>query len=193
MNLADPFTYYAVYAWLNYVSSGAETSIPMIPIGSCGYLPGFRLGLTPFGPEYFFENFLLCKNQPYYFYLKAGWLSGNTYFGAGFYAEKIVTWNRWSIGARVDLWRQPKLLEHQGNTPFIELNLQKKPNPEDPLYPLSEQHAKHVGMGLSVIGSWKLSGKSGLEAELGYKSNGFVPGESLFAFPIARIYYTLVF
>jgi hypothetical protein len=193
MNLADPFTYYAVYAWLRYIYCGEETSIPMIPIGQAGYLPGARLGLTPFGPEYFFENFLLVKKRPIYFYGKAGSHAGNSYFGAGFYADKIFTWSKGAIGARLDLWRQPKLLTHPGNVPFIEIDFDHAPNREDPLYPLSEQHAMHQGVGLSLIGSCQLSGKSGLEAEVGYKTAGFVPGESLFRAPIARVYYTLVF
>lgn len=193
MNLADPFTYYAIYAWFRYAASGKEMPIPMIPIGNCGYLPSARLGLTPFGPEYFLENFLLHQNRPYYFYLKAGSHAGNTYLGTGFYAEKIVTWNKWALGARLDLWRQPKLLENQGSIPFLELNLKKKPNRKAPIYPLSKQHAMHLGAGLSFIATWKLSERSGLEAELGYKTSGFVPGESLFAEPIARGYYTLVF
>jgi len=84
-------------------------------------------------------------------------------------------------------------LTHPGNVLFIEIDFDQSPNPEDPLYPLSEQHAMHLGAGLSLIGSCQLSGKSGLEAEVGYKTAGFVPGESLFRAPIARVYYTLVF
>ena len=191
INLADPFTYYAIYAWFLYVSSGQEASIPMIPIGKCGYLPGIRLGLTPFGPEYFLENFLVYKNQPYYFYFKGGWNAGNQYFGTGFYADKVATWKNWSIGGRVDLWRQPKLILHQGNIPFLDLNLAQKT--DYPLYPLSEQHKMHLGAGLSAIVSYQLPGRSALQLEAGYKTAGFVPGESLFPFPIARGYYTLYF
>lgn len=193
MNLADPFTYYAIYAWFHYVSTGRESSLPMIPIGKWGYLPGVRLGLTPFGPEYFFENFLRNKNIPIYFYCKAGWNAGNTYVGAGIYSAKIVTWNRWSLGTRIDLWRQPKILTQQGKTPFFDIDPKSKPDRRNPLYPPSAQHAMHLGAGVSLIAAWELSGRSGLEAELGYKTAGFVPGESLYAFPIARVYYSLFF
>ena len=193
INLADPFTYYSVFAWFYYIYSGKETSIPMIPLGICRYLPSVRLGLTPFGPEYFLENFLMWQKKPLYFYFKAGWNGGNTYVGTGFYADKLCTWNRFSFGARVDLWRQPKLLLHQGNIPFLQIDFKDKPNHQNPLYPLSQQHAMHLGVGLSAIFSWRLSPQSGLETELGYKTSGFVPGESLFAFPIVRAYYSLLF
>lgn len=193
MNLADPFTYYALYAWFRYAVSGKEMPIPMIPIGRWGYLPGARLGLTPFGPEYFFENFLLGQNRPYYFYLKAGSHAGNNYYGAGFYADKIVSWGNWAVGARLDLWRQPKILFQQGSIAYAELNLHKSPNRNAPIYSVSQQHAMHQGVGASLITSWRLSSRSGLEAELGYKTCGFVPGESMYAQPIAKGYYSLVF
>lgn len=193
INFADPFTYYALYAWIYYAFFGKEAPIPMIPLWKCGYLPGLRLGLTPFGPEYFLDNFLVFHDRPFYFYCKAGSQSGNTYYGAGFYAEKIYTWSQWSLGARLDLWRQPKLLLNQGRIPFIDLVLEDNKTPEPPLYPSSKQHAMHHGIGLSVIGTYTLSEKCGLEAEAGYKTSGFVPGESLFAAPIARLYYTLIF
>jgi len=68
-----------------------------------------------------------------------------------------------------------------------------KPDRLNPLYPPSAQHAMHLGAGVSLIAAWELSGRSGLEAEIGYKTAGFVPGESLYAFPIARAYYSLFF
>lgn len=193
INLADPFTFYAIYAWLHYVSSGKETTIPMIPIGAYRYLPGLRFGLSPFGPEYFWEHFLVCQKRPYYFYLKAGRHAKNNYFGAGLYVPKIYSLGDWSIGARLDAWRQPKLLLQQGQIPFSEVELSQKPNPQDPLYPYSQQHAMRVGAGLSMIVDYKVSQRTGFEAELGYKAKGFVPGESLFASPIARLYFTLFF
>lgn len=193
INLADPFTYYAIYAWFHYISAGKESSIPMIPIGSYRYLPGLRFALTPFGPEYYIENFLVCKNRPFYFYVKIGRHAQNNYFGMGYYVPKFWSFGNWSIGSRLDAWRQPKLLLGQGQIPYEDINFSQKPDPNNPLYSYAEQHEMRIGAGFSMIVDYKLSSKSGFEAELGYKAQGFVPGESLFAAPIARVYYTLVF
>jgi len=186
MNLADAFTYYSIYAWFHYISSGKESAIPMIPVYGYGWLPGARLGLTPFGPEYFWENYLLKANRPIYFYLKGGRHSLNNYYGLGFYAPKIWTWCRWSLGARFDAWRQPKLLLQPGSVPLTD-------NPETQLYPYSEQHAMRNGLSASLIGAYRTEGRSGFEVELGWKTPGFLPGYALRAAPVARVYYSLFF
>jgi hypothetical protein len=193
MNLGDPFTYYSIYAWLHYVSSGKESKIPMIPLFGYGYLPGIRLGLTPFGPEYFVENFLLKENRPIYFYAKGGRHAKNNYFGLGMYASKIWTVRKWSFGLRFDGWVQPKLLLQQASKNIFEIDFAKPPNSKSPLYPYSEQYDMRVGAAGSVLVSWKIDRLSGLDTELGYKAQGFLPGYSLKASPVVRAYYTLFF
>jgi hypothetical protein len=193
MNLGDAFTYYSVYAWFHYISSGKETSIPMIPVFGYGYLPGIRLGLTPFGPEYFVENFFVKKNQPIYFYAKGGRHAKNNYYGLGMYAPKIWMIGHWAFGLRFDGWWQPKLLLQQGSQNFLEIDLDEKPDPNNPLYSFSQQHAMRLGTAGSVLTSFRITGRSGLEMELGYKTRGFLPGYSLWNSPVTRIYYTLLF
>lgn len=172
INLADPFIYYSIYAWFHYISSGKETKIPMIPIGRVGYLPNLRLGLTPFGPEVFLENYFLDGKKPFYAYITGGHHSDNNYGGAGFYVPHIYDIWKWSFGARVDGWYQPKLL--------------LKPDETD-------QHAMRWGVGGSAVIAWQGDARSGFEAELGYKSKGFLPGYDLLASPVVRLFYTLVF
>ena len=164
----------------------------MIPMWGWGYLPGVRLGLTPFGPEYFIENYLLKGHDPIYFYLKGGAHAGNGYYGLGFYAPKIWSLRGWSLGARFDGWRQPRLLLFQGNVPFLEIDFDVKPDPNDPLYPYSEQHEIRYGAAGSLIGTYQ-GERSGFEAELGYKAQGFLPGYSLRSSPVARLFYRLLF
>lgn len=176
--LADPFTFYSVYAWFRYVATGRETHIPMIHIYGVGYLPTARLGLSPFGPEIFFENYLLKGRNPIYFYLKAGDHANNTYTGFGTYIPKLYIGEKWRFGLRFDAWRQPKLLLFPGSE-------------TGQLYTSDQQHNMHVGLAASIIAGF--SKESGFETELGYKSAGFLPGYSLRAAPTARLYYTLVF
>ncbi len=191
INLGDPFSFYALYAWFHYIDSGKETRIPMIPAWGWGYLPGVRLGLTPFGPEFFVENYLLQGKKPVYFYVKGGRHSENRYGGIGFFAPRIWAKKRWYVGLRFDAWRQPKLLLEPGRVPFEEIDFHVKPDKEDPIYPYSQQHAMRMGAAGSILIAYQ--SRSGFEAELGYKSKGFLPGYSLRASPTIRLFYSLVF
>lgn len=193
VNFADAFTYYSIYAWFRYVITGRETRIPMIPIMGYKYLPGLRMGLTPFGPEYFFENYLLKGRNPYYFYFKGGQHSKNNYFGLGFYAPKIwALAKHFSLGARFDAWRQPKYLQSPGQTPLLDLT-STDPNPTNPLYPYSLQHKMINGVYGSVLVSYRPNRRYGGDVELGWKTPGFLPGNALRTSPIARLFFSLRF
>jgi hypothetical protein len=183
INLLDPFTFYASYSAWHFVMTGKEGSIPMIPIGSYKYLPGARLGLTPFGPEYYLENFLVKDNKPIYFYLRNGKHVGMNYMGLGI--ENPHQWDLGSfqLGYRADLWYQPDI------------------NMQDRQFALS--HFKHTqnlhantsdsrfGASVSLIAQRKLWDRGMLFVQVGGKSRGYVPGESLNASAIVRVGITL--
>jgi hypothetical protein len=190
INFADPCTYYSIYALFRYIAWGRETSIPMI--ASC-YLPNLRLGLTPFGPQVFFENYFLRGKIPIYAYIAGGHHAKNNYYSLGAYAPRLWPVGRWAFGLRGDIWWQPKLLLSQGSTPYSDINFDVKPSVDDPLYSYEERHATRLGAALSAIVTMKSNGKSGIEIEAGYKSIGYLPGYSLWASPTVRLAYTLVF
>lgn len=185
--LADPFTFYAAFSWFLYLSSGEETSIPMI--GSC-YLFDLRLGLSPFGPELFFENYLAWDKRPIYFYAKGGRHAKNGYYGIGAYVPFLYRLEKGSFGFRLDLWRQPKLLLFPGALPFLSIDFDQRPSTENPLYPARERHAMRWGGGASLIAAYRGPCGAGGEAELGYKTEGFLPGYSLKASPVVRLALT---
>lgn len=191
INLGDPFTFYAIYSWFRYIASGKETHIPMIRIYDWGYLPNIRLGLTPFGPEFWIENFLVKDKRPIYFYIKGGRHAKNRYGGLGIYAPKMWKNENCFVGFRFCGFWQPKLLLQEGRVPFEEINFSEKPDKNNPLYPVSDQTTKILGWGGSLIFSFSKS--SGFEVELGLKSSGFIPGYALRSAPTARLFYTLTF
>lgn len=193
INLFDAFTFYAAYAWFHYVFSGKETIIPMIPVWGGKYLPGLRLGLSPFGPEIFVDNYLTIGRTPFYFYVKGGRHSENDYYGLGLYAPRIFHIQKWYFGARFDAWRQPKLLMQPGNILIEQINFDERANPDDPIYPYSQQHEKKVGCAGSLIVFFRGSPRYGFETELGYKTIGYLPGYALRSSPVARLAVTLVF
>lgn len=187
INLIDPFTYYAVFAWGRYLFWGKETPLPMIPIGNYGYLFNIQMGLSPFGVEYFSYHYLVKKERPYSFYLKGGVHAQNTYFGLGCFAPSLWKWNHFSLGFRFDAWRQPELLLFKGEVPLIYVDFRAPPEEIEPIYSEEKQHSQQYGVAASAIASYKVSSFFGLQGELGYKTSGFLPGYSLYASPVVRV------
>lgn len=179
VNLLDPFTYYSIYAWWRYVVSGKKTSIPMIRIGSYQYLPGMRFGLTPFGPEYYLENFLVKDNKPIYFYLRAGHFSDQTYLGFG--VEHAYLWNLESLpwGLRLDCWYQP-------HTAFRDLRFSIQKLHQEGHFK-TQPHNPRLGLALTVIGHKKLWSNGALYFQIGGKTIGFLEGQTLQPSLIARV------
>lgn len=177
LNYADPFTYYALGAWWMYLIWGEQLKIPMIPIGSYGYLPGLRFGLTPFGPEYYLENFLVHEKKPIYFYLRGSEFAGLRSYGFGIEHAYLWTVGDTPWGFRLDAWLQP-------DVPY-------KANSSNNLNTFDYQHQAHYknrfGLALSVIGHIKMTKASSIFFQAGGKTTGFLPGETLCPSAIIRL------
>ncbi|MCI0382300.1 MAG: hypothetical protein L0207_04540 [Chlamydiae bacterium] len=186
INLADPFTYLSVYGWFHFAVTGNPAKVPMIPIGEYRYLPSIRLGLAPFGPEYFVENFLVKDNKPIYFYLKGGKYAGNTYYGAGIEQPYLLNWKGIDIGYRLDLWRQPNVIFKKGALQAFEL-FDLSSNDIPPLYSSSTLNKKIFGFALSAILQKQIRESAfSLYLQPGFKTKGFLPGQALRTAPILR-------
>lgn len=181
VNLLDPFTYYSFVCFWLYVFRGINVDVPMIPIKGVKYLPGFRMGLTPFGPEVFFENYLLAKSNTIYFYLKGGNHASNEYYGMGIEWDEVFQWKKWAFGFTFDAWFQPEMLS---TGPTLEYLL----DAEEDIELVKEDYQKIFGVSGSMIGRYQVIGERvSLFLQLGGKSKGFLPGESLRAAPIVRM------
>ena len=117
INLLDPFQFYAIYTYFKtYLWDGKEEQeFPMIRIGKLKYLPSFHLGLTPFGSEFYFENYFLFKDRILTGYYRQGDKSFNNFYGFGFEGYNLLNNNFIALNAQVDIWDQP-LLELGGET-----------------------------------------------------------------------------
>lgn len=187
INYLDPFTFYAYYAWFKFIVNGKPFEFPMIPIGKYRYLPSLRLGLTPFGPEYFVENFLLREGRPIYFYLKGGRYAGNDYYGFGVEQPYLLHWKGVSIGYRLDAWRQPRVLFQKGALQVFQLEDVSGASSVPPLYSPGTLDKKIVGMAFSLILEKEIEESNfSLYFQPGFKTVGFLPGEALRAAPIVR-------
>ena len=182
----DPFTYFAAFSWLRYIISGYETSIPSFKFSSVSYLPSARLTLTPFGPQYTLDNYIKYNDVPTYAYVKRGRFAGNTFWGVGVSNESLFSYQAHAFGARLDLWQQPKILNwrewekayvgylhKQDPDLFSEEELRHSPSSK-PLRTL------HYGAAGALIYNYALlPERLTMHVELGYKSAGYLAGESL--------------
>ena len=191
INLFDPFTYFSIWSWFHYISSGRDTKIPMIPLWSLDYLFGARLGLTPFGPEIFWENYFSGHGKVYYCYLKSGRHANHTYFGAGVYCPAIWSAGKWDFGLRIDGWRQPQLMLKSGSIPFDEM--QNDAPLRKPLYSSSELNVVRWGAAMSFLAEVHINETYGFVGEAGAKTRGFLPGYSLWGSPVIRLGFSTRF
>lgn len=175
INYAEPFTYLSLYAWWFYLITGKQMQIPMINIGSYGYLPGLRIGLTPFGPEYYVDNFLVSNHKPVYFYLRGGEYAGLRSYGFGIEHAYLWTVDDTPWGFRADIWLQP-------DVPY-------KASSSNNLVTFEPRahYKSRLGASLTFIGHKKISNASALFFQIGGKTTGFLPGETLTPSVIIRL------
>jgi len=180
VNFLDPMIYYSIGSFFYYIFTGKDIKIPMIDIKGVKFLPNFRLGLAPYGPEYFLENFFSYKNRAIYSYLRAGNYNNNTFWGIGLEYPKLYEFNLNTIGFRFDLFHQPKIYSKEAMTIFDRVQVG---------YTSEELNHMIYGMAANIIYDRRFSKKSNISifTEIGYKTEGFIPGFSLEKGPIFRL------
>lgn len=163
IGLLDPFQYYSLYTYFKtYLWSGKENHpFPMISLGEVKYLPSFHPGLTPFGPELYFENFFTKDNKIFHFYVRSGEPTFHKFWGFGGRAVNLVQKKRLSLDSQIDIWKQPPVL--LGGPSLTE---------------------SKGGWGGAVLGTvhYRLLGDSSflhLTVKAGYKTAGYLEGERL--------------
>lgn len=179
INFLDPFTFYSGYGWFTYVKKGKIVTPPMITLGSYQYLPSLRFGLTPYGPEYYLENFFVKDNKPIYVYLRGSNFAGMSSQGIGIECPQLIKVASWPIGFRLDLWHQPNIDYSNLSYAVAHLADGNKLN--------LDIRDSRMGVSASLIVQTKLFKHGALFVQLGAKTAGYVPGESLNASPIARL------
>lgn len=171
INILNPFQYFSLYAYFSgYLWSGKENgALPMINIWNVKYLPSFRLGLTPFGPEFYLENFIVFTKRIINLYFRYGEPTFHKFYGLGLKAIDLIHNQKLSVNARLDIWHQPSIL----------------------LGGESAEAAK-AGLGGALFGTvfYRISRAASsihLRVQIGYKTPGFLEGEKLGRGFIGRI------
>ena len=180
--ILNPLTYLSYLSELSYIFF--NSSLPIFGISGDGFkfLPAYKMGLSPFGVEDIFELYLWGKSiSPTIIYCKFGEFSKNQYSGFGMENRKLVSSNYGSFGLKADFWVQPPLLLDSITEEDYEI--------ESYLQRLQDVKNRKVGASMSIIYQ-KASIKNpntNIWAQLGGKTQGFLPGESLVAAPILKL------
>lgn len=162
----DPMVWYSLYAVFGAHMVGARDSLslPMLHLGSVRYLPYFRLGLSPFGPEYHSMHLLREGGRGLALDLRLG--DGRFDRTWGVAARTDDAWRLGALGLdlRAAVWHQPAFV-------------------------LGGTSARAIGGGLgglvAATGRWRFGKEtaalrpSSVVVEVGYKTAGFLEGERL--------------
>ncbi|MCH9613100.1 MAG: hypothetical protein S4CHLAM102_16040 [Chlamydiia bacterium] len=179
-NLADPFIYYSLYEWFYYIVTGKSIKVPMIPLTKeLGYLPAAKANITPFGPEFYFDNLFRYQSHPIYAYIRYGHNTPNNYWGFGIEYPHVLKLPYVTLGFTADFWKQP---HYRPNS--VEAFLANETIGDlDPA-----NNRTRYGGAASLISHiyWKENTSTSLFAQLGWKSAGYQPGYPLGAKAILR-------
>ncbi len=164
MDFLDPYVFFSIYSIGHYFVDGTQGfEYPMIPLGPYRYLPGFRISLAPYGPEYQFINYLQGCDQIIQATIRYGNNAHRQSYGLILDVRQLWTADQLSIDGRLDLWRQPKLFT---------------------------QHAwsatNKLGGALSFFARYRVNNCLEFIGQLGYKTMGYMPGEQLKQSAIVR-------
>lgn len=191
----NPMTYISYYSELAYILFHSSVPIPGIKIREMFALPSYHLALTPFGPEDVFEVYIWNKGKaPTYVYFKALEHMNDLYFGLGFENRGLFNLKWGSIGLKVNLWVQPQmLLEPMSNEEGYYILFEGRNQydnfwitPDEKGLLASKYFSKTFGGSSSIVYSHLINKLSNVNLELGYKTQGYLPGESLVRSLIAR-------
>ena len=166
LTLLNPFQYLAAYAYLKtYLWDGKnDFDFPMIPIKNIRYLPSFRYGLTPFGPEAYFENFFVTP-KVLNIYFRYGDPKFENYWGGGVEINDIYSSARWQLALSCHFWNQPSIRMYN-----------------DYLYIGPSPYQTNEGWGgafwLTVYSKLLPRSPVQLWLQCGYKTEGFLEGET---------------
>jgi hypothetical protein len=193
INFLDPFTFYSVQSWFVYLFYGKDTAPYLITLNdSIQYLPNIRMALAPYGLEYYLENFFVINGKAVYSYLKGGKFAGNSYFGLGVDAKELISTEFGNFGFQTDIWKQPNFLAQKTSLILFleELKNQTENEPESVISPslnIPAINRGKWGFCLSLAGSWAVEDTYFLYTELGFKTEGYLPGYSVEKSPVARL------
>lgn len=197
----DPFTYISIYSHLWYILFHKHIEVPGIKLGPFKGLPSYNYALTPFGPENVYQLYYWGKEtSPGYLYFKQGRYASNSYLGFGYESASLFKLKIGSFGLKADFWIQPSLIKQSFNPNtkiatseyrYITSSFYMKP--VNTGLPNGSSYRNRFGGSISLIYKY-VSKKTIFQGflnhiwlQVGYKTEGFMPGEPLSSSPIIKL------
>jgi hypothetical protein len=154
----NPIYYVALWATVDYLLTGKDSfTIPHLKLGNVNYMPLIRMGLTPFGPMYYLENYIGHGNKTFLVSISGGHSPYYTrgYGGIQLQTARLWTYKNYDLDVIGNLWCQPKL------------QLKNQDQIEDKNY---------WGGLVGIDNKFKLGKFISLNASILYKNAGFLEG-----------------
>jgi hypothetical protein len=172
IGLVDPFLLLAVGSSLrNHLWRGANAApLPTVEWRSIRYLPSFHLSLSPFGPEFLLEHLAVRDGRFWRISTRLGDGPYGRFGGAGIAVTNVVRTERLRTDVRLDVWYQPSLL--LGN-PAATVDFPSPSTSTVDLFAIGGR--AEVSASVRPTAQWPVF----VTGTLGYKTDGFVLGESL--------------
>jgi hypothetical protein len=171
--------------------------------GSLKLLPVYQFALTPFGPESIFELYIWDKGKtPIYAYLKSSKTNKVKYAGFGLESKSIYNLKWGSLGFKLNLWNQPKMLLNPSTmalpyNAFFYGSSEKSEfciTPDLSIIDEDGYNEEQFGGAIAIIYNYSFKDPmSNVFMELGYKTQGYLPGEALLQSPIIKLGMQLKF
>lgn len=166
-NLLDPMIYYSAYSIFRYLWLGeAYVNFETLKMGDAKFMPTTRTWLAPWGPELQLQNHFYTSTNKYLgVHLRGGRTGVKKSYGVDINVDPIATYDRFYLSNSFSVWFQPHLLI----SPVASTNVNK--------YGFAEFFALNVKVNPSVVA----------QAEIGYKTSGYLPGTPLRRGPLYRV------
>ncbi len=164
ISFANPLQIYSAFSILyTYGIKGQKPlkKIPMIKFGTLRYLPAFNYSLTPFGSQYHFINYIRYRSMLFSGDFNMGDNTFNKFFGLSIKGYNIVNKKRITFNLHLDVWNQPELELEKYSLEKLENKIGEAIKMDLMLRPLNRQN------------------KLGLFVQTGYKTKGYLMGETL--------------
>jgi hypothetical protein len=162
VGIINPFQFLAAFAFsYSYLLNGTDSlKLPMINIRNVRYLPAFHYGLSPFGTEYYFDNYFVKNKKVLTTYIRVGDTKYFNSWGLGMNSMNFFSYQNLVINPCFDIGKQPAF--ELGGDKLV-------------------THDAGYGGAFSSMFIWYFNkqSKTGISLQLGYKSAGYLAGENL--------------
>ena len=162
--LANPLQAYAAFSILYTYGIKGQSQLkrlPMIRMGKVRYLPALGYALSPFGGEFHFINYIRYKSILFCGDFSLGDNTFKDFYGISLKGYNILNLKWLALNAHLDFWNQPKL----------ELDSYQKPA-------VGNDPGAAVKLDM-MLHPFKLPHQLGIFLQTGYKSKGYLLGETL--------------